>query len=287
MGFNAKKAAKSTDKALAGLDSQIKAGNAARTAQADADMADIRKDMAAKTAARVASKAAPQKQSFAEAFRAARAKAKAEGRDPSKEVFTWGGQKKVARLVGEGASKPAARPVAKSGKAAPAARPAAKQEDKPITVTASRDQVAKAKQQAPAQAEQPKRTYSSAESRQRAGRMIGSAVSAPFKAFANYNPLSLAARAIFDGKPAKAEAPRQRTSLEAERKADYMRRSQAERAAGRQGNADFYEREAGRLKKGGAAKKPAAKQPVKKFAKGGSVDGCAIRGKTRAPLRKK
>jgi hypothetical protein len=38
------------------------------------------------------------------------------------------------------------------------------------------------------------------------------------------------------------------------------------------------------MKKGGAIKKkPAAKKPVMKYAKGGSIDGCAIRGKTRAP----
>ena len=38
------------------------------------------------------------------------------------------------------------------------------------------------------------------------------------------------------------------------------------------------------MKKGGTIKKkPAAKKPVMKYAKGGSIDGCAIRGKTRAP----
>jgi hypothetical protein len=38
------------------------------------------------------------------------------------------------------------------------------------------------------------------------------------------------------------------------------------------------------FKKGGAAKKKAV--PVKKYAKGGSIDGCAIRGKTRAVRNK-
>jgi rRNA maturation protein Nop10 len=38
------------------------------------------------------------------------------------------------------------------------------------------------------------------------------------------------------------------------------------------------------MKKGGVIKKkPAAKKPMMKYAKGGSIDGCAIRGKTRAP----
>jgi hypothetical protein len=123
---------------------------------------------------------------------------------------------------------------------------------------------------------------------------MGSVLAAPFKAFANYNPVSLAsslaARAIFDGEPSKPSkpatpaAPRQRTALEAERKANYEKRAASERAAGRNGSADMFEREAARLKKGGAVKKkPAAKKPaVKKYAKGGSIDGCAIRGKTRA-----
>jgi hypothetical protein len=47
----------------------------------------------------------PKKQTFAEAFKAARAKAVKEGRDPSKEIFTWNGEKKVARLAGEGAKR--------------------------------------------------------------------------------------------------------------------------------------------------------------------------------------
>ena len=64
--------------------------------------------------------AKPKKQTFAEAFKAARAKAVKEGRDPSKEIFTWGGEKKVARLAGEGASRPATtrRPAVETPKTA-------------------------------------------------------------------------------------------------------------------------------------------------------------------------
>ena len=51
-----------------------------------------------------------------------------------------------------------------------------------------------------------------------------------------------------------------------------------ENAAYRSKNANPYARM--NMKKGGTVKKKPA--PVKKFAKGGSIDGCAIRGKTRA-----
>ena len=93
------------------------------------------------------------------------------------------------------------------------------------------------------------------------------ALGAPFRAFAEYNPLSMVGKAIFDGEPSKPTAPaaaRTRTPAQAERKADYKRRAASERAAGREGNAKFYEREAARLKKGG------------------KIDGCAKRGLTKA-----
>ncbi len=273
MGFSAKKAAKSTDKALAGLDSQIKAGNAARTAQADADMADIRKDMAAKTAARVASKAAPQKQSFAEAFRAARARAKAEGRDPSKEVFTWGGQKKVARLVGEGASKPAAR-AAKPQQASTSA-PAKPSTSAPASPSKSMTPVRTPSAGGPGSLFLDKPEYRAA--RERAPNTTPSAPTASAKPGVDPRAAALArasaARAAARAAMAKRNAP-------AEPKPDVW-------APGAKPSGGRLLLKDNDYKKGGAAKKPAAKQPVKKFAKGGSVDGCAVRGKTRAPLRKK
>lgn len=57
------------------------------------------------------------------------------------------------------------------------------------------------------------------------------------------------------------------------RKQHYLKRASEERAAGREGNAKYFEREASYLKRGGK---------VKGYAKGGSVDGCAVRGKTKA-----
>lgn len=58
-----------------------------------------------------------------------------------------------------------------------------------------------------------------------------------------------------------------------DRKTDYLRRAAAERAAGREGNAKFYEREAARLKKGGE---------VSKYAAGGA----AKTRKGQAPIKK-
>jgi len=56
--------------------------------------------------------------SFAAAFRAARKAAVDAGRDPDKEIFTWGGQKKVAKLATSG-SKPAPAARASTPTAAP------------------------------------------------------------------------------------------------------------------------------------------------------------------------
>lgn len=157
--------------------------------------------------------------------------------------------------------KPAAVPPRMQGRVAPqqrvsapqqrvgAAQPPENKDTKEIVVVGKKP------------AAQEKRTYSSAESRQRAGRMIGDAVSAPFKAVAKYNPLSLAASAIFDGKPSSPSAPaaeKKRTPQQQDRKADYLKRAAAERAAGREGNAKFYEREASYLNKGGKVGKYAA-----------------------------
>jgi len=58
----------------------------------------------------------------------------------------------------------------------------------------------------------------------------------------------------------------------------------AQRKAKNAANAEMStNKDINRRKKGGTIKKkPAAKKPMMKYAKGGSIDGCAIRGKTRA-----
>lgn len=70
-----------------------------------ADIGSARPDMSDSGSELKAAVAPKKAETFAEAFRAARAKAVKEGRDPSKETFTWGGEKKVARMAGEGAKR--------------------------------------------------------------------------------------------------------------------------------------------------------------------------------------
>lgn len=60
--------------------------------------------------------------SFSSAFAAARKRAIAEGRDPDKEVFTWGGEKKVAKLATSTPKK--AAPARSAPAKAPASTPA-------------------------------------------------------------------------------------------------------------------------------------------------------------------
>lgn len=127
---------------------------------------------------------------------------------------------------------------------------------------------------------------------------MGQAMTAPLRAFAKYNPLSLAARAIFDGEPtapARAAAPPSAAarSFTPAQQAKLEQLRQAAEAPGASKLAkDRYRtaKETGMvqgLKKGGTAKaKPMMKKPVKKYAKGGSIDGCAVRGKTKAKRTK-
>ena len=113
------------------------------------------------------------------------------------------------------------------------------------------------------------------------GQRLGDAVGAPFRAFAKYNPLSLAASAIFDGepsKPSKPAAPKQRTfTREQQIKLNELRKAAEAPGASRYAQDRYkYAKETGmvgNLKKGGS---------VKGYAKGGKIDGCAVRGKTKA-----
>lgn len=76
--------------------------------------------------------------SFAAAFRAARKAAIDAGRDPDKEIFTWGGQKKVAKLATSG-NKSTSAPTRRSPPA-----PAPKQVDKPSIPAAAKSVADKA-----------------------------------------------------------------------------------------------------------------------------------------------
>jgi len=142
---------------------------------------------------------------FKDAFAAAR--------KAGDKTFTWQGKSFTTQVKGE--SKPAARPAARS-----APKPAADTTRRAPAPEKKNDEIVV---KAPPKGDERRRTYSSAESRERAGRMLGSLASAPFKALAEYNPASLLLKSA--------------------------------------------------MKKGGS---------VKGYAKGGKIDGCAVRGKTRA-----
>lgn len=108
-----------------------------------------------------------------------------------------------------------------------------------------------------------------------AGERMGNVIAAPFKAIAKYNPLSLAARAMLEpSTPAPSASPRGPTPLEQERKVRNARIVAEARAAGNESKARFYEKNPNALKNGGKVKALA-------YAKGGSIDGAAIRGKTK------
>lgn len=76
----------------------------------------------------------------------------------------------------------------------------------------------------------------------------------------------------------------QAAAAKAKRRADIIAAGEAPGASGyARSQAKFYRDNPTAMRKGGTVKKkPAAKKPVIKYAKGGSIDGCAIRGKTRA-----
>jgi hypothetical protein len=80
-------------------------------------------------------------QSFAAAFKEARAKAIKEGRDPNKEIFTWGGKKKVALMAT--APKPAAgSPSVKKNAAQLLPTGKSKSDIRPIPTTPAKTTVA-------------------------------------------------------------------------------------------------------------------------------------------------
>lgn len=219
------------------------------------------------------------KQTFAEAFRAARAD-KGAGK-----TFTWQGKSYSTNMAGEGAGRAAARKPATttggtSGRTTGTtvnkpAQPSENVDKNPITVVGKKPKDA------------PKQWFEGKTAGERMGNAVSTIGGAPFRAFAKYNPVSLAASSIFDGKPSTPAAAKPASTPQS-RLASMKKDAEAPGAS--QYAKDRYRmaKETGLTgsAKGGKvkAKKPA---PVKKMAKGGSVDGCAIRGKTRAPMRRK
>lgn len=108
---------------------------------------------------------------------------------------------------------------------------------------------------------------------------MGNAMLAPVKFLAENNPLSWAGRAIFDGEPSKPKpaAPKPRTFTQGQQaKLEELRR--AAEAPG----ASTYAKDRYRMAKTSGMVGAKKGGSVKGYAKGGRIDGCAVRGKTKA-----
>lgn len=198
---------------------------------------------------------APQKApSFAEAFRAAR-------KDPEamkRGTFTFGGKSYTTKLAGEGAKKPAtARPStpARSSAATPARSSAA---------TLARSSAATPTSGRPAAFKMDARFLS--------------AKTSPVPAATPAKKDAFTARLESKGAPKPQPTRAERMAAESAKnvaayKAKQKAKADAERAA--------KAKREGELKRGFRAATQGS-APFRAMAKGGKVDGCAIRGKTRA-----
>ena len=242
MGFSKKKAMKGADTAASGLEDQAKARTAAFRSSADDDMPSVRKSMSDTASPKSAD--TPKKQSFAEAFRAAR-KEKGAG-----STFSWNGKSYSTNLAGEGSSgsKPkATQSASRSGTGSSSAKPAA---------PAAKPQESSASSRGSSLfADRP--DYKAARERSGPGILsrIGSAVSSEVD---RSRAVSAKQRAAEAARVAAIKASRQEPSGD-------------KWAPGARPSGGRLLTQAG-MKKGGK---------VKKYAKGGSIDGAAIRGKTR------
>lgn len=108
---------------------------------------------------------------------------------------------------------------------------------------------------------------------------LGNALGAPFRAFAKYNPLSLAASAVFDGEPSKPSAPAapKPRSFTAGQQAKLAQLKAAAEAPG----ASRFAKDRYRMARETGMVGNAKGGKVKGYAKGGKIDGCAVRGKTK------
>lgn len=219
--------------------------------------------------------------SFGSAFAAARKRAIAEGRDPDKEVFTWGGEKKVAKLATSTPKKaaptrsPAAAAATRSapGKAPASTAKAAAATPPPKTASASTAKAAPAK--SPGLYEKDAsgswKDNSPAARRTRTGDAFTLGLTAAFRnsgSGKNDRPNAYSGMTNYYRNKEKKEAE----AKAAARKDDRLARELM--SSGRKPEAPSMLRASA---KGGA---------IKKYAKGGSIDGCAVRGKTKA-MRKK
>jgi hypothetical protein len=191
--------------------------------------------------------AAPQKApSFAEAFRAAR-------KDPEamkRGNFTFGGKSYSTKMAGEGVKRPAAPAATRSAPkvAAPTASPTNTRAQMEMRRTATRSQEAIRDKRAENQADFRKRMQE-----KRAGAGKGPVNAGRSEGFLSRFGKSDTGKSFKERQEQKYGKPSGRAVL--------LTGKEAREANKRQGTIGGY-------------------------AKGGSVDGCAIRGKTRAPMKK-
>lgn len=191
-----------------------------------------------------------------EAFKLARMKAKLAGEDPSKATFTWGGKTYHTRMAGEGGSK-AATPKASAPKAA-----TPKASSSSVVGDYYRNQFAKDK------------------------------VSGDASKIKGVSAAESAAAQAKAGKSNVASKPPERSD-------GTISRINAGWAANKENFAKRQEKKYGPSSSKGdgmfsginaawarTKDKFTKAQKAKGYAKGGSVDGIAIRGKTRAPMKK-
>jgi len=203
---------------------------------------------------------------FAERFKYERMAAKAAGLDPSKQTFTYGGKTYNTRMAGEGVKRPAA-----TRSSTPAAPPATRS----AAPMASRSAAPAATRSAPpappaAPRANPFATATTGKDALTANIERRNRLVAPKKEPGYFERMTtnIAAR----NRDAMAKR------VEAQRAKDI-----AERGAKARRDAEAKKRAAA-FKKANTGWEFGAKLPGK--AKGGKIDGIAIRGKTRAPMKK-
>lgn len=245
------------------------------TADVDKALANIgsmRPDM--KADATVSAAAAPSRDlSFAERFKYARMAAKAAGLDPSKQTFTHNGKTYTTRMAGEGTSKPASSSSSgRSGTGSSGVSAATSNFFKKLPTVGS--------------------TVSG---------MRGNPPATPAASRANpYAPATTGKDALTANieRRNKLVAPkkepgyfeRMTTNIAARNRDAMAKRVEAQKAKDIAERGAKAKRDAEAKKRAAAFKKAntgwefGAKLPGK--AKGGKIDGCAIRGKTRAPIKK-
>jgi len=268
----------------------MKAKNIGKMVTTDVDKAlanigSMRPDIKADDTELKAAAAPSRDMTFAERFKYARMAAKAAGLDPSKQTFTHNGKTYNTRMAGEGVKRPAASTSSRSGTG---------------SSTATRTPTATA---TPPKSDVSGRTKEffknlptmRASSTGRSG--TGTSAPAAFKADARFLGAKIApppppkkkddftSRLESKGPPKPQLTNRER--IAAESKANVAAYNARMKAKADKERADKAKRDAAAKRGFQAAtqgRNPLA--PVAKKAAGGKIDGCAVRGKTRAPLKK-